>query len=149
MNYVAFVNQTFSDLPLSSLDYEDRWDLSQEEKGFLDTLNISMEKSIEVEKLTRKQRENKFLSQYREKIITSSIAHKIFIRQKIFETLVTFLHTPNDNLPKSVQSAFKHGIKNEIIAKEKYVKAMNFKLFRNIVTEDTGLLIQPNLPWLT
>ena len=40
VNYVAFANQTFSDLPLSSLDYEDRWDLSQEEKGFLDTLNI-------------------------------------------------------------------------------------------------------------
>ena len=58
------------------------------------------------------------------------------------------MHTPNDNLPKSVQSAFKHGIKNEIIAKEKYVKAMNFKLFRNIVTEDTGLLIQPNLSWV-
>ena len=57
------------------------------------------------------------------------------------------MHTPNDNLPKSVQSAFKHGIKREIIAKEKYVKAMNFKLFRNIVTEDTGLLIQPNLTW--
>ena len=59
VNYVAFVNQSFPDLPLSSLDYEDRWDLSQEEKGFLDTLNISMEKSIEVEKLTRKQPENK------------------------------------------------------------------------------------------
>ena len=58
------------------------------------------------------------------------------------------MHTPNDNLQKSVQSAFKHGIKNEIIAKEKYVKVMNFKLFRNIVTEDTGLLIQPNLTWL-
>ena len=54
MNYVFFVNQTFSDLPLGSLDYEDRWDLLQEEKGFLATLNISMEKSIEVEKLTRK-----------------------------------------------------------------------------------------------
>ena len=49
---------------------------------------------------------------------------------------------------KSVQSAFKHGIKNEIVVKEKYVKAMHFKLFRNIVAEDTGLLIQPNLPWL-
>ena len=47
VNYVAFVNQTFSGLPLDSLDYEDRQDLSQEENGFLDTLNISMEKSIE------------------------------------------------------------------------------------------------------
>ena len=45
MNYVVCVNQTFSDLPLSSLDYEDRWDLSQQKKEFLDTLNISMEKS--------------------------------------------------------------------------------------------------------
>ena len=107
-----------------------------------------MEKSIQIEKLTLKQRENKLWFQYRERRIISSLAHKIFIRQKNFETLVTSLHTPNDNLPKSVQSAFKHGIKNEIIAKEKYVKAMNFKLLRNIVTEDTGLLIQPNLPWL-
>ena len=106
-----------------------------------------MEKSIEIEKLSRQQRENKLWFQYREKRITS-VAHKIFIRQKNFETLVTSLHTPNDNLPKSVQSAFKHGIKNKILAKEKYVKATNFKLFRNIVTEDTGLLIQPNLPWL-
>ena len=24
---------------------------------------------------------------------------------------------------------------------------MNFKLFKNIVAEDTGLLVQPNLPW--
>ena len=79
VNYVASVNQTFSDLPLSSLGYEDRWDLSQEEKGFLDTLNISMEKSIEK---TRKQRENKLWFQYREKRIPSSVAHKIFIRQK-------------------------------------------------------------------
>ena len=57
------------------------------------------------------------------------------------------MQTPNDNLPKSAQSAFKHGIKNEIIAKEKHVKAVNFKLFRNVVAEDTGLLIQPNIPW--
>ena len=54
MNSAAFVNQKYSDLLLISLDYEDIWDLSQEEKGLLDTLNISMEKSIEVEKLTRK-----------------------------------------------------------------------------------------------
>ena len=58
------------------------------------------------------------------------------------------MDTPNDNSSKSVQSAFKHGIKNEIIAKEKYILVLNFKLFRNIVAEDTGLLIQPNLPWL-
>ena len=53
------------------------------------------------------------------------------------------MHTANDKLPKTVQSA-----SNEIIAKEKYVKAMNFKLLRNIVAEDNGLLIQPSLPWL-
>ena len=81
MNYVAFVNQTFSDVPLSSLDYEDRWDLSQEERRFLDTLNIYREKSIEVEKLTRKERENKLWFQYREKRITSSVTHKIFIKK--------------------------------------------------------------------
>ena len=81
MNYVAFVNQTFSDVPLSSLDYEDRWDLSQEERRFLDTLNIYIEKSIEVEKLTRKERENKLWFQYREKRITSSVTHKIFIKK--------------------------------------------------------------------
>ena len=147
VNHVAFVNQTFSGLPLSSLDYEDRWDLSQEEKRFLDMLNISMEKSIEDEKLTCKQRENKLWFQYREKRITS-VAHKIIIRQKNFDVLVTSLNTPNDKLRKSVQSAFKHGMKNEIIAKENYVKAMNFKLFRNIVAEDTNLLMGPNLPWL-
>ena len=57
------------------------------------------------------------------------------------------MQTPNDNLPKSVQFAFKHGIKNEIIAKEKHVKAMNFKLLRNRVAEGTCFLIQPNIPW--
>ena len=99
--------------------------------------------------MTRKQRENKLWLQYRENRITSSVAQKIFIRQKVFGTLVTSLHAPNDNLTKSVQSAFKHGIKKEIIAKEKYVKSMNFKFFRNIVVEGTGRLIQPNLPWLS
>lgn len=76
--------------------------LSQEEKGFLEALNMSMEKSIEVEKLTLKKRENKLYFQNREKRITS-VAHKIFIRQTNFEVLVTSLHTPKDNLPKSTK----------------------------------------------
>ena len=76
--------------------------LSQEEKGFLEALNMSMEKSIEVEKLTLKKRENKLYFQYREKR-TTSVAHKISIIQTNFEVLVTSLHTPNDNLPKSTK----------------------------------------------
>ena len=76
--------------------------LSQEEKGLLEALNISMEKSIEVEKLTLKKCENKLYFQYREKRITS-VAHIIFIRQKNVEVLVTSVHTPNDNLPKSAK----------------------------------------------
>lgn len=62
--------------------------------------------------------------------------------------MVTSLHTTNVSLPKNVQFAFKHGIKKEIIVKEKYVTAMNVKLFRNIVAEDTSLLMQPNVSWL-
>ena len=32
LNYVTFVNQTFSDLSVCFLAYEERWDLSQEQK---------------------------------------------------------------------------------------------------------------------
>ena len=112
---------------------------------------ITMEGSVELEKATRRQRDYEILFEERKNRIKSSNAHKIFIRKRNFETLVNSLYNKKNDfnyLPKMIQTSLQHGMKNEIVAKEKYTKIMNFKLTRNILIEDVGLVIQPNIPWL-
>ena len=41
-----------------------------------------------------------------------------------------------------------HGIFNEDVAKEKFICVMNFRLYRAIKLRETGILVQPNIPWL-
>ena len=142
----------YDKVPLGVVNYNCEWEpLSSKEKQYMEKLFITMEGSFELEKATRRQRDCELWFEERKNRITSSNAHKIFIRKRNFETLVTSLYNKkNDfnNLPKMIQTALQHGIKNEIVAKEKYTKIMNFKLMRNILIEDVGLVIQPNIPWL-
>ena len=88
-------------------------------------------KSIQLEVETRKQRDCELLFKKRESRITSSNAHKIFIRKRNFETLVQQITNKKSNVvPSYLKEMLNHGIFNEDVAKEKYNCVMNFRLPR-------------------
>ena len=75
------------------VNYNCEWEpLSSKEKQYMEKLFITMEGSFELEKATRRQRGCELWFEERKTRITSSNAHKIFIRKRSFETLVTSLY---------------------------------------------------------
>ena len=139
-------------LPVISLD----WDFnifenaSSEKKELLQTLMITHIESQVIEKTTRKQRESIEWQQYRKNRLTSTSAHKVFIRKKNFNTLAKQLNNPkpfNEQI-EIVKQALNHGENNEVVAKEKYRFIMNYRLLRNVKVKEVGLLIQNQLFWL-
>lgn len=132
-------------LPFNSIPWVSKWTLDQNEIDFLSKLEISYNEATNIESKTISQRENKLWKDARKFRITSSMCHKIFIRQRNFETLVKQFLEKRD---LSKVDSIKHGIINEDIAYEKYIHIMNFKLFQNICIRKTGIVIQPNLHWL-
>ena len=55
--------------------------------------------------------------------ITSTNAHRVFIRKRNFESLAESLLNPNleSNLPAATRDAFRHGRICELVAREKYL----------------------------
>lgn len=82
--------------------------------------------------------------------ITSSKAHKVLIRQRNFENLITEFTSQKKNheLPKSMKDNFEHGKRYEPIARKLYENVMNYHLKHVCSVRETGCVVQPNLPWL-
>ena len=136
---------TLSILPIRFLDIPDS---SQKEMEFLEKIKLSPDESIKLQAQTIKQRECPQWFKERKYRITSSNAHKIYIRKKNFETLVKQVTQNIRKLPANVNEMFNHGVINEDVAKEKFVCVMNYRLRENVKIEETDLLVQPCLPWL-
>ena len=88
--------------------------------------------SQSIEKSKRKQRESKEWKEHRKNRLTSTSAHKIFIRKKNFDTLYKQIDKPFNEQIESVKQALDHGIRNEALAIEKYQFIMNYKLNRPV-----------------
>ena len=60
--------------------------------------------------------------------MTSSNAHRVFIRKRNFQTLAESLLNPNleSDLPAATRDAFRHGRVYEPVAREKYLEVMKF-----------------------
>ena len=85
---------------------------------FLQKLKVNHTESHSVEKSTRKQRESKEWKEHRKSRLTSTSAHKIFIRKKNFNTLYQQIDKPFNEQIQSVKQALDHGIRNEALAIE-------------------------------
>ena len=83
------------------------------EETFLNSLNIIFQNCVKIEKDTRKQSECSLQFELRKPQSTSSIRHRIFIRQRNFDTLCTEIINPCDfkDLPAKVKAALNHGKK--------------------------------------
>jgi len=143
------------DLPCSFLEKTDKtvptdWLPSDDQEKFLQMLQITEDMSKNIYKKTVKQSKCQEWFEYRKSRITSSNAHKVYVRQRNFETLTDYFtnNAKEKNLPKTVQDAMLHGQIYEPIAREIYSDAMKYKIQRNIQVNETGLVIQPHLYWL-
>ena len=119
------------------------WDYDICEK-FLQKLNVNHTESQSIKKSTRKQRESKDGKNR----LTSTSAHKIFIRKKNFDTLYKQLDKPFNEQTESVKQALLHGIRNETLAIEKNQFIMSYKLKIPVEIREAGTIIQSQLFWL-
>ena len=142
-------------LPLSFISEEHNvvaknWVLTEHERAFLATVKFTEQNSYVLEQETVKQSLCELWKNSRKNRITSSNAHRVFIRKRNFESLAESLLNPNleSNLPAATRDAFRHGRIYEPVAREKYLDVMKFHLNRNIDIRETGLVLQPKLFWL-
>nr|XP_047142939.1 uncharacterized protein LOC124817168 [Hydra vulgaris] len=141
-------------LPLKELsdDYNDIVPdciFSFEKKNYLKKIEVTYLEAKNIEKATVLQNfSDKWFALRRNKI-TSSNAHKVYIKTKNFDSLIT-IFTQKLNLidSKLFQKAIKHGKDFEPIARETYIDVMKYKLNHSIKCRETGIVIQPKLPWL-
>jgi hypothetical protein len=144
----------FEYLPLKELsdDYNDIVPdcvFSFEKKNYLKKIEVTYLEAKNIEKATVLQNLSDEWFALRRNKITSSNAHKVYIKTKNFDSLIT-IFTQKLNLidSKLFQKAIKHGKDFEPIARETYIDVMKYKLNHSIKCRETGIVIQPKLPWL-
>ena len=108
----------------------------------------TLDASQNLEKDTIGQSKNEFWFQSRKNRLTSSQAHKIYIRKRNFPTLIKELKDGLKNVPKSVRNALDHGKEFESVALEKFFDFLTWKLKQNVCIRSTGLVVQSSLFWI-
>ena len=152
--YPSFDSYNFENLklPLNFLTwhFDTNPAKSEEKVNFLGELLVDKEGSHNLEQSTRKQRESLEWKRERKNRVTSTMAHKIFIRKKNFDSLASQLAKPISphNQVDMVRKALNHGVQNEEVAKEKYIYIMQHQIRRPVKIKEVGLIVQPDLFWL-
>ena len=141
------------DLPLAFIQeskVRPDWNLTNVEMFYLETIEISNEQSVKLEKETVGQSNNAKWVESRKMIITSSNTHKIFVRKCNHKVLATSLLNPLDQsqIPPIVKKKLNHEVMYEPVAREKYLDILKHQFQRQISLRETGLVIQPSLFWL-
>ena len=77
--------------------------------------------------------------------MTSTSAHKIFIRKNNFDTLYKQIDKPFNEQIESVKQALDHGIRNEALSIKKHQFIINYKLNRPVKIRETGIIIHNQL----
>ena len=120
------------------------------EDTFLNSLNITFQDCVKIEKDRRNQSDCSLCFELGKPRITCGKCHRIFIRQRNFDTLCTEIINPCDfeDLPAKVKEALNDGKKTESRACELYIDVMRLKLRHFVLVREIGLVIQPSLFWL-
>ena len=110
---------------------------------------MTKDEVVPIEKETAKQTTCTKWKYLREKRITSTNTHKIFLqkKKKIESLYENGLNKTEKKILTFVQDALKHGHRYEPVASRKY-EIMQYKMKRNIFLRETGLNIQSLLFWL-
>lgn len=136
-NFVC-TEEKFVPLPLLFISKESfvvplHWILTEEERSYIISISVSKETCIDLEQSTMKQSESKLWHYSRKRKITSSNPHKVLIRQKNFEFLISiFTQDHKIAVTTAVADALKHGKIYEPIAREVYENSLKFYVKRDI-----------------
>ena len=97
------------------------------EETFLNSLNVTFQDCVKIEKDTRNQNDFSLWFDLRKPHITSSKCHGIFIRQRNIDTSYTEIVNPCDfeDLQAKVEEALNHGKKFGSRARELYIDMMS------------------------
>ena len=122
------------------------WVLTENERAFVPTIQVTEENWYVLEQETVKQ-SLCALRKNRKSQLISSIAHRFFKRKHNFQTLTeSFLNSNlESDLPAANKDASRHGRIYEPVAREKYLDVMKFHLNRKFDVRETGLVLQPKL----
>ena len=107
----------------------------------------TLEACQDIEEKTVGQDKNEHWFEERKNRITSSQAHKVFVRKRNFESLVVNLRQKT-NMPKFIQEALNHGKKYEKVAMQKFHDLMVYRFQKPVLIRSTGLVVQPYLFWV-
>ena len=120
--------------------------MSDECLDYIKSITVTAEESILLETETVDQAASDLWFNVRRNKITSSNAHKVYIRKRNFETLVdVFLkRKATEDLPVMAQENMKHGKNYDPIAREKYKNVLFYYLNRDCAVRETGCVIQPH-----
>ena len=150
-----FTTQELTKFPLRFISEEhdvvpENWVLTEDKTVFLNTIKVTEQNSYVLEQETVKQSLCELWKISIKNRITSSNAHRVFIRKRNFETLAESLVNLNleSNLPAATRDPFRHGRIYEPGASDKYLDVMKFHLNRNTDIRESGLVLQPKLLWL-
>ena len=111
----SFTTHELPKLPLRFISENDvvskNWVLTEDERAFLATIKVTEQNSYVLEQETVKQSLCEFWKNSRKNRITSSNAHRVFLRKRNFQTLAESLLNPNleSDLPAATADAFRHG----------------------------------------
>ena len=140
---VSFISEEHDNIPKN-------WVLTEDERAFLATIQVTEENSCVLEQETVKQSLCQLWKNSRKNRITSSNAHRVFVGKRNFQTLAESFPNPNleSDLTAATRDAFRHGRIYEPVTRIKYLDVMKFHLNRNVDVRETGLVLQPKLFWL-
>lgn len=130
----------FPQLPLPSENLKPVYQtaLSENESLFIDSLNVTVAESLEIEAHTRLQSQSSLWHRLRNKRLTASVFKDIVVRQKDFDTLVDRLVSS-----KKIQTAaMKHGLDHENDA------AVEYSTHKLVNIRACGFVINPDAPFL-
>ena len=89
ISFLFQTNPSSCKLPFQKFDWNTERSILKEESFFLSQLQVTLQEANDLEFETKSQKEWEDWQTYRKNRITSSISHKIFIRLRNFDTLVS------------------------------------------------------------
>jgi len=147
-------NASNFDLPLHFYERNDmRLPLTNpKEIAFMSTLKLDRQEAAKLERDTVQQGNCDLWFKARKGRLTSSKCHKVITAQSHYQypdlCREILNPTPMEDFPCHVQESMNYGLVHEPTARKLYIDVMNLKLKRCISVRETGIVVQPSIPWL-
>ena len=151
-SYNQSFEQDFISLPLQIINKESNvvpvWNLNANQKSYIKSITVTEKSCKALEYDTTNQSNSKLWWYVQKRKITSSNAHKVYIRKKQFQSIVPDFLSDVKEKPNTVKEALKHEQLCNSVVMEFYENVLRFNMHRDVDCRPAGCIIQPSLPWI-